>query len=115
MCLTDMVCYGYNYDSTTVRRSFDCSLKVIKVTVTNTSLTADPSSAVTLTYLFIQPTHTKGYGHNVGGRRMVVAPLHCSRMGVERRTNNLSRIEVEFCTGAVMGAVPRYPVGFPRE
>jgi len=46
---------GYNYDSTSIRRPFDCLSKVTKVTIVqhNTPLAADPLAAFMLTYLFI--------------------------------------------------------------
>ena len=44
-------CIGYSYDSTSIRRPFDCLSKAIKITMTNPSLAADMLAAVTLTYL----------------------------------------------------------------
>ena len=44
-------CIGYSYDSTSIRRPFDCLSKAIKITMTNASLAADMLAAVTLTYL----------------------------------------------------------------
>ena len=77
------LCDDYNYDSTSIRRPFDCLSKVIKVTVTY--------PVVTLTCLFIQgAVHQPG--RNVG-HRMVVARSNCSRIEIESKSN-IGRIVV---------------------
>ena len=75
------LCGGYNYDSTSIRRSFDCLSKVIKYTVTQPASRSDAD--IVIYTAMQQPVHTRTVVTVSIGRRIVVARSNSSRIEIE--------------------------------